>query len=264
MPIFGWMPNADKHSIAEREIADLNATRDGSADRVGAWNWQDDFGAWMAGTTKEEVLELAKTKANNDLRTTLQPRIDDNASKLGHLKSSYQGVEGQTTAQLDQQILEDAAKVKALEHIKANNPEALAVIDTISPTATAGDIYAVSGKATRDRLERKEAAALQREQTIRDTARSDSLNDRAWQKHQAEEAQRYREFQDAQNRKERAAQRADNKELAMIRLAEGKAERLYRRESDERATRRADKKDRQLAIMQLIKGLSQMGHSMAL
>ena len=262
MPIFGWLPGADKHSIAEREIADLNATRTGSANRVGAWNWQDSFGAWMAGTNKDEILQLAKQKADEALLTQIKPQVTRNSQALGHLTPEYQGVDGVSEEEVLALLAEDKLRGQNLESLKATNPNIN--LNDISPTASSGDIQAVGVKATKDEAARVKAADIQRQEGYAETARQDRLSQQAWQRHQAEEAQRYREFEAAQSRKERASQRADNKELAMIRLAESKAERLYRRESDERALRRAEKKDRQMAIMQLIKGLSQMGHSMAL
>ena len=61
--MLGWLPGASKEAMAGREVADLNSRRNGSANRDGAWNWQDTFGAWLAGSDKESILALAKKKA---------------------------------------------------------------------------------------------------------------------------------------------------------------------------------------------------------
>ena len=61
--MLGWLPGASKEAMAGREVADLNSRRNGSANRDGAWNWQDDFGAWLANTNKDEILALAQAKA---------------------------------------------------------------------------------------------------------------------------------------------------------------------------------------------------------
>lgn len=262
MPIFGWMPGADKHSIAEREIQDLNETRTGAADRVGAWNWQDDFGAWLAGTNKEEILRLAKIKADQALMTEIKPLVTRNSKALGHLTPVFQGVDGVQRDEVLALLEEDKLRGKNLESLKATNPNIK--LSDISKTASSGDIQAVGVKATKADTAATKQADIDRQEGYAEVARQDRLSQQAWQRHQAEEAQRYREFEAAQSRKERAAQRADNKELAMIKLAESKAERLYRRESDERAIARADKKDRQLALMQMIKGLSQLGYSISI
>ena len=151
--IFGWLPKADEASIVEREMADLNATRTGSADRVGAWNWQDDFGAWLAGTNKERVLELATKKANEALEAKLAPSAAANLEALGALSPSYKGVEGKTEAQLKAELARDAARGTAVQQTLANNPEF--DITSLGPNATAGAILQAGAKATKADNERE-------------------------------------------------------------------------------------------------------------
>ena len=260
--LFGWMPGADLDSMAEREIKDLNAQRTGSKDKVGAFNWQDQFGLWLNGATKEQVLDRAKEIADQQILEQIQPTLTRQQGKLGHLKPEFQGVDSVSLPEIKAQLAADAERIKALEKLKATNPKAN--IQDISPTASAGDIGAVGIRATTKASEAKEEATIKRQEGYAETARQDRLRQEAWQRHQSEEAQRYREFEAAESRKERMRQRADNKELALIKLAEGKADRAYQRGAEERAALRADKKDRQLAIMQLMKGLSQMGYSMSI
>jgi len=53
-------------------------------------------------------------------------------------------------------------------------------------------------------------------------------------------------------------------DLAVMNMQNADADRMYRRESDERQSRRDDRKDRQMMIMQMMKGLSGLGSAFAL
>ena len=121
--MFSWLPGADVDSVVQREIKDLNDTRTGSADRTGAWNWQDDVGAWMAGSSKEEILRLATKKANEDLTKKLQPKATVNTTNLGALTSTYTGVDGKTREQLESELAIDQGRGKALQTAIATNPD---------------------------------------------------------------------------------------------------------------------------------------------
>ena len=60
------------------------------------------------------------------------------------------------------------------------------------------------------------------------------------------------------------ANRSQTFDLAVMQLQNNNADRMYRREADERQARRDERKDRQLMILQLMKGLQQMGQSFAI
>lgn len=234
MPVFSFLPGADKNSIAEREIrsGDLNPTRDGFADRVGAWNWQDSFGAWLAGTTKEEILELATKKANKQLEQELQPLAQANASKLGPLQSTYTGVKGKTIKQLEQELKTDSARATALQNEIATNPKFKP--ETLSPTATAGQILGSSSTAKQTAADTKEEE--EKAERFAETKRQEYRQDRI-----AEVARLDRLAQ----QKSELELRRDNIQFEYARLAQAEREKAQ------------DRKDK--ALMMLIQGLGNLG-----
>lgn len=154
--MFSWMPGADLNSVVQREIKDLNDTRSGSASRTGAFNWQDHVGAWMAGSNKEEVLRLASEQANAELRTKLAPRVKNARANLGHLDSTYTGVENKTKEELIAEIELDESRGIALQKT-LTNPR----LDpgSIPKTADVGTILGSGTRATTEHLDKKEGKA---------------------------------------------------------------------------------------------------------
>ena len=145
MAIFGWLPGADVQSIAEREVADLNSTRTGSADRRGAWNWQDSFGAWLAGTNKDEVLKLAGQIGDRRLAEVYDPQ---KSTQLGPLTAEYTGVQGKSEVQIKTDLANDNARATALQRTIATNPD----FDpsSLAPNSQAGTILGAGARATKD------------------------------------------------------------------------------------------------------------------
>ena len=244
MSIFGWLPGADANSIVEREIAngDLNSRRDGYADRTGSWNWQDSVGAWMAGTNKEEILALATKKADERLRTSLSPRATEASALLGPLNSRYTGVSGKTVEELDAEIKADERRGTALQTAIAQNPNL--DVDGLSPTATAGQIYQASSKATKSENQRKE-----REERTRLQTETKRLEGRQDDRYRTEVLRQDRkdarsELTRAQERKDSLELRRDNMNLEYARLSQADANRAQ------------DRKDK--AIMALLGGLGNM------
>ena len=141
--MLGWLPGASADAMARREVADLNGTRTGSADRDGAWNWQDDFGAWLAGSNKESILALAKTKADNQLEESLSGRIADVEANIGTLKGKYSGVDGKTKKEIQSALSQDEARIKAL--VQARTTKGFNVAD-LDPNSSAVDILAATSK----------------------------------------------------------------------------------------------------------------------
>jgi len=231
--MFGWLPGADLNSVVQREIKDLNDTRTGSADRTGAWNWQDDFGAWLAGSNKEEVLRLATEKANKNLTKELSPRVTAAQANLGHLNPLYQGVAGKTREQLESEILQDIQRGKALQTTIATNPRLDA--STISRTASAGEILGAGAKATVQHQDAKERKAEDKEQS------------------------RYRDSQDLllMNMENNQANLRADRELRRDQQA-------YQNRALDLKEARLDRRDRQAAIQQMMAGLAQLGASIAI
>ena len=158
--MFGWLPGASEQDIIDRELAngDLNNRGTGFADRSGSWNWQDSFGAWLAGSSKEKVLAGAKKKRDKQLEDAYGGRASTAAANLGPLQASYQGASGQTEQEMKAQLALDEGKAKALQTVMANNPD----FDTksLAPTATSGAIYGAGAKATK---KAKEKAGYERD-----------------------------------------------------------------------------------------------------
>ena len=223
--MLGFLPGADLDSVVRREIKDLNDTRTGSADRRGAWNWQDDIGAWMAGSNKEEVLRLAKKKADEDLAKKLQPQASAAAANLGPLRALYQGVDGLTAEQAQSLVLQDQSRAKALQtELAAGNIDA----SVLSPTASAGEIFGAGAKARKTekrdevlRLEGRQDDRLAMEMQLN---RLDRQDDREARRDQTALANRRLDIQEA----------------------------------------RGMRRDRQAAIQQMMAGLAQMGASIAI
>ena len=231
--MFGWLPGADLNSVVQREIKDLNDTRTGSADRTGAWNWQDDFGAWLAGSNKEEVLRLATEKANKDLARKLSPSATAAQVNLGHLSPLYQGVDGKTREQLESEILQDTQRGRALQTTVANNPRLDA--STISRTASVGEIMGAGSKATVAHADAKETKATEKEE------------------------RRYRDSQDLllMNMENNQANLRADRELRRDQQA-------YQNRALDLKEARMDRRDRQAAIQQMMAGLAQLGASIAI
>ena len=231
--MFGWLPGADLQSVVNREVADLNATRTGSADRTGAFNWQDHVGAWMAGSNKEEVLRLAMEKANKDLLQQVQPQIDRNNAALGHLAPQFQGVEGKTEKEILAQLGIDQKRGEALEQVTASNPHL--DVGTIGANASAATILGQSTKATQ---------AYNKGEANRAEDKADKRYDDS-QKVLALQMQQQMAATEADREDRRAQNRLANKRLDL---------------QEARASRR----DRQAAIQQMMAGLAQMGASIAI
>ena len=234
MPIFGFLPGADLQSMAEREVADLNNTRTGSADRRGAWNWQDNVGAFLAGTTKEEVIKRAGEIADKRLSDEFDPQ---KSTQLGPLTAEYKGVKGKTVAQIRAELSNDSTRASALQQTLASNPK---FDPTSLPTnAQAGTILQAGARATDEantaesrRLERKGDdrydAELLRSDTIRQEGRADRAQERALQ--------------------------ADNNRMQL--------QLEYARLDQQARQRAADKKDK--ALMMLLQGLGSLGTAFTL
>tara|TARA_B100001093_G_scaffold513014_1_gene584049 strand:+ start:96 stop:830 length:735 start_codon:yes stop_codon:yes gene_type:complete len=150
MGLFSWMPGADLDSVAEREIADLNSKRTGSKDRVGAWNWQDDLGAWMAGSNKAGVLQRAKEKEDAKLKEIYDSKFKYIQSELGHLDPLYKGVDGVSKVDLDSQLFSDAKRAQTLANVVAENPDIN--INNLPANVTASGIQGAGIRATQDKL----------------------------------------------------------------------------------------------------------------
>ena len=244
MSIFGFLPGADVNSIVQREINnnDLNSRRSGFADRTGAWNWQDDFGAWMAGTNKDEILRLAKIKADKDLTDKYSSKANTNAGLLGHLTPEYQGVGNKTKQELDQQIAADYQRGLQLQKTLG-----LANITPgdIAKTASIGDIMSAGVKGSRATEKANVAEQRLYQKDLRDEIRLQQEG--LLERQNAREDRR-----DARVRLEVAEARKDNLELRRDNM-----NLEYSRLNQADMNRAQDRRDQ--AILALLGGLGNLG-----
>jgi hypothetical protein len=242
--MLGWLPGASLDDIARREVKDLNDRRDGSADRKGAWNWQDTVGAWMAGTNKDEVLALAKRKADKQLEQSLSGRIADVEANLGVLKGKYSGVDGKTTKELQSQLSQDEARIRAL--VEARTTKGFDV-SSLDPSASAIDILSATSKqvnanadAITDKADKRENAAL---------AYSKSRDREGDRRYALEQERMWNDKKEGRlNRAQEMRMNAENNAMQM--------QLEYSRLAQADANRSQDRKDK--AIMALLGGLGNL------
>ena len=103
--------------------------------------------------------------------------------------------------------------------------------------------------------------ATQKAQTDLQDYRKYQIEYQKWAEEQ-NTARRAHELQVSQT--DKAATRNQTYDLAVMQMENNNADRMYRREADERQARRDERKDRQLMILQLIKGMQQMGNAFAI
>ncbi|MAO19106.1 MAG: hypothetical protein CMJ25_00015 [Phycisphaerae bacterium] len=224
--MLGWLPGASADAMARREVADLNETRTGSADREGAWNWQDDIGALLAGSNRESILALAKTKADSQLEESLSGRIADVEANLGTLSGKYSGVDGKTKKAVQSDLSQDEARIKAL--VQARTTKGFNVAD-LDPNASAVDILAATSKQVNDNDDAV---------TLKADTRYDNERD-------------YRRSVEREGRLDRNLERQMNAENNKMQL-----QLEYARLAQSDRQRTADRKDK--AIMALLSGLGNL------
>ncbi len=224
--MLGWLPGASADAMARREVADLNETRTGSADREGAWNWQDDIGALLAGSNRESIIALAKTKADSQLEESLSGRIADVEANLGTLSGKYSGVDGKTKKAVQSDLSQDEARIKAL--VQARTTKGFNVAD-LDPNASAVDILAATSKQVNDNDDAV---------TLKADTRYDNERD-------------YRRSVEREGRLDRNLERQMNAENNKMQL-----QLEYARLAQSDRQRTADRKDK--AIMALLSGLGNL------
>ena len=255
--MFGFLPGMSARDAAGREIEynQFNDTRSGITDD--GWNWQDQFGAFLGGYTKEDVEKIGQTKLDTALKKELDARYGTIGTDLSGLGQSgkYSGnVAGLTEQALNNQLSSDSSRLTALvnnQSISGYDPSSL-------PENASTTQILQSGRTQRDLNEEEaesKAAGIRQE----GYDRQDSLlahqtgQTNAMNAHNADQAnkQRAHEF---------AVQEARNNQTMQLAMMdrEGKmADRRYARED-----RAADR--RQQSIMMLVKGLAQLGQGFSL
>ena len=186
--MLGFLPNMSIDDIARREVdqGDLNQYgTDFDDTRRGAFNWQDQVGAFLAGGTKDDVLKRAQEIRNTKLRNQYNDEGELTRTALGSrgLEATYKGVEGKSEKQIQQAQAQDEFRLKAYQQLAATKGYTPGLV------ATSADVIDINA-ATRNLLEQTErerkqeakdekADAIRREQQRFDTNRSDRLTEQA-------------------------------------------------------------------------------------
>ena len=100
--MLGFLPGMSLRDAAQREIDYGQSTSDRSGTEN--YNWQDRFGGFLGGYTREDVEKEMQRKQDKKLLETLEGDYGDTGTRLGVLDSSYkgtlEGIKGKTAAQL--------------------------------------------------------------------------------------------------------------------------------------------------------------------
>jgi hypothetical protein len=250
MPIFGFLPGASEQDMIDREVADLNPTRTGSADRTGSWNWQDGFGAWLAGTNRDRVIQGAADKENRRLQQLYSGRAQTNSETLGSLAPRYTGnPEGLTVQEIEARIAQDELRGETFVAASANpnfdgstldpNSGVTAITAAVSAGNQAKDDKDKADRNTETRRQEGRQLSAERRQSQRELGIESRARD--------------------QRNHELSLSRLDSRE-ARLRAAESDQLTLqleYARLGQRDRERRADRKDK--SMMMLLQGLGNLG-----
>jgi len=116
--MLGFLPEMSIDDMARRELNQGDIDQYGTGfdeTKRGAFNWQDQLGAYLAGGTKEEVLARAAEIRNKKLSNTYNDKgaRTRNALTTAGLTPSYKGVEGLSTQQIEDLQMEDEGRLAA-------------------------------------------------------------------------------------------------------------------------------------------------------
>ena len=250
MPVFGWMPGASEQDMIDRDVDDLDPTRTGSADRVGAWNWQDNIGAWLAGTSRERVVQGAADKENKRLQQLYSGRAQTNSETLGPLAPRYAGdAKGLTVQEIEARIAQDELRGETFVAASANpnfdgstldpNSGVTAITAAVSAGNQAKDDKDKGERNTETRRQEGRQLSAERRQSQRELG----IESRARDQRNHELRMNRLDSQEARLRQAETDQLTMQLEYA----------RLDQRERENRASR----KDK--AFMALIQGLGNLG-----
>lgn len=190
------------------------------------WDLGDRFRSAITGISREQLEQKAGEMADQRLTDLYQPQADVNARNLMHLTADFQGVKGKTESEIKAELGSDKSRAAALQRTLAENPD----MDpgALAPTSQLGTIVQAGSKATQ---------TAKQEETRRLEGRADNLLMMQMLQNNRQSDRQF-QLQMAQND-------YNNRRLDM---------------QDARAERR----DRQAMIMQLMKGLAQMGQGIAI
>ena len=267
----------DLDSQAQAEVSALNSGRDDFKN----WDLGDMFRSAVTGVSRESVLEEASKilteKINDQSSDKVGSILDSTAgTSIGFTEDSLGIQPGESLSQYNARLGRGTRLGTAVQEAIATTPgfDASTVTSASSPTSVLQTARTITDKKAAD----KKQEADERQDEL-DKRYYDSIKDRNEQQkvanQQADRAQSFREHEARENRKERAHrekmarlerqdERADRKSELLMNREMKMLDRQYMRERDERADARADKAKKQQMIMQMMKGLSNMGAAFAL
>lgn len=120
--MLGFLPGMSAEDIARREVENLDLDPTGTkfdSTKKGAFNWQDHVGAFLAGSTKDEILKRAQRIRDQRLEDQLNKTGGEGRAILeaAGLKSNYGSATGKTKEELLAQQALDTARAGRLNEL---------------------------------------------------------------------------------------------------------------------------------------------------
>ena len=235
------LPGTSVEDIAGGETYSLEK------DKVTSVGLDDSIRNFFLGTSQEEINEAAKKEAIDQVnRRTKGDRLAllERSQSLGGTLTGagLQRQEGETTEDVRNRLLREGKKLDVLEYQQLNK---LPVVPGQSMAA------AIAAKTADDKASPLSPENRYVDQLAREQAQRQYQNEvLAYNERKADAQLAFQQEQAALNRKE-------NLQMRMFDRQDARADR-------QAADRRADRKDRQALILQMMQGLSTLGASMVL
>lgn len=268
--------NTTASQVAQDENYDL------ATGKIKGWDTGDKLRSWMTGVSRADVTQAALDAEVERLNTSTQgirKKVRDRAAALGYQidegELAYKPGSLQTQESFESDITEKANVLSKLEQLNAiPGVTATGLTMDSSLAEIQQKIDTEKQRVARETPGTPEYTAIEQGQRAdqaeieRADARTDQLAreeyEREWRKWKTEEDDKWRRHQSAQadadkraDRQERALQREQNLQLAIMTNEDKAADRRIAREDRLAA-------QRQQSIMALMKGLTQMGAGFAI
>lgn len=213
--MLGFLPGMSAEDIARREVENLDLDPTGTkfdSTKKGAFNWQDHVGAFLAGSTKDDILKRAQRIRDQKLKDELDKTGGEGRAILqaAGLTSNYGSATGKTKEELQtQQALDTtrAARLNELSIMPGYTPgmipanASLTQLNQIARGLKEAETKKAENKlqTEKERLERRDDKRLAQERLAANEARLDQL------------AFERMKFQTENNRLARAEQREEER-----------------------------------------------------
>tara|TARA_E500000318_G_scaffold107236_1_gene116273 strand:- start:736 stop:1446 length:711 start_codon:yes stop_codon:yes gene_type:complete len=120
--MLGFLPGMSAEDIARREVDNYDLDPTGTkfdSTKQGAFNWQDQLGAILAGSSKEEILNRASRIRDQRLKDQLDKQGNEGRAILtaAGLTPTYSSVAGKTKEELRSQQGIDTARAARLQEL---------------------------------------------------------------------------------------------------------------------------------------------------